>query len=206
MEEDRYAELQVWVRYGNAEMVREIMLDENWATEANFVTLVNAAIHGQAEIVRILLDHGVPPDYIPDEGHLDPVMAAAMINRADIVETLLEKGGRANPHHDSDFATPGINYAIAWGNAAMVKSFINHGATFDYGINPIDLARHFKREKIEEFLCSLDNDVISPVSDKNILEESIAELEPYILHFDFSGIEEYLQSLIADFSQDSIPC
>lgn len=97
-----------------------------------------AALGGNTEIVRYLIDHGADVH----AGDDFPLQAAAEGGHIDTVRLLLECG--ADIHADDDLA---LGWAISQGRTAVVILLLDHGAYLDQGDKALSYALdngHFK--------------------------------------------------------------
>jgi ankyrin repeat protein len=80
-------------------------------------TMKDAAFHGHIQVVRLLLAYNA--------NMTGAVVHAAKGGNGDIVELLLENGGRAN---EDDGEIPAIAYAILAEHTRMIQCLLDHGA------------------------------------------------------------------------------
>jgi ankyrin repeat protein len=103
----------------------------NAANEYGTTPLYAAAVQGEAEIVRCLLEHGADPNaesFGETEG--TPLCAAAAWGYTDTVRALLEHGADPNRHERQlgDVAMTALDWARRNDHAETVTTLIEHGA------------------------------------------------------------------------------
>ncbi len=92
-----------------------------------FTPLGLAAFFGNAEAVKVLLDHGAAVDSQDSSRFANtPLDAAVAANHADVVRVLLAAGAHVNVRDSADY-TP-LHKAAANGNADIVRLLLERGA------------------------------------------------------------------------------
>ena len=99
-------------------------------SQSKHIALALAAQHGQAAIVRLLLDAGEDPSrYNPDgyHAHSTPLHQAVWSDHADVVRLLVERGARLDIQDTVYHGTP-LGWAIHGGRTAIAEYLRNRGA------------------------------------------------------------------------------
>lgn len=119
--------------------------------ESGLTPLALAAEMGQTEVVRILLENEVDPNW---GGSVTPLEAAVLEGSSEIVHLLLEAGADVNKPVEEGF-TP-LMSAVTMGNARIVRQLLDAGAKTRLkntdGDTALDLAEAAGFEKIAETL------------------------------------------------------
>ena len=76
------------------------------------------ALGKDAELVRLLLDHGASPN-ATQAGGFTALFSAATANRRDLAEVLLARG--ADPSHSSDRGKTAADFAREHGHTALAS-------------------------------------------------------------------------------------
>jgi uncharacterized protein len=135
--------------------------EQNPILDRGATPLFRAALSGDLEIMRLLLDAGANP-LAPTEGNTTPLMAAAGVGwhesisrgrEADAIEALellLARGGDVNAeNHTGDTALHG---ATLRGSTAIIQFLVDHGARVDTKNDkdqtPLDIAMGVPAERI----------------------------------------------------------
>lgn len=115
-----------------------------------------AVTYKQPECMELLLRHGADINAADYTG-MTPLHAAAMLGRKDEAEWLLERGA-ALETRDIFGDTPLLTAAV-FGNGHLVELFWRRGADLNArnndGRNALELARHYRRERAENFIARL---------------------------------------------------
>lgn len=99
-----------------------------------------AAIHGQVEIARMLLDAGAAVD-AGDVDESTPLDDAALTGNADVARLLVSRGADVN-HRDNNGASP-ISFAVSGGREEIVDMLVAAGAKLDHRNNDGTTLLHF---------------------------------------------------------------
>ena len=94
------------------------------------VALALAALHGHAEVVRMLLDAGEDPSRLNPDGyhsHSTPLHQAVLSNNADVVHLLVERGARLDVK-DSVYGGTPLDWAIYGERSEMAEYLRGRGA------------------------------------------------------------------------------
>lgn len=140
------------IRAGDAEQVAAELAREDEAEGPNAEALdpqsqapplTLAALCGEPDVVRLLLDHGADPN-ARDLGGRTPLHAAAFLGNVEVVELLLDRG--ANPLAKGPAGdTPLSSSQVDWGTTAFLAGAI--------GLPPPDRARvEAGRARVRELL------------------------------------------------------
>jgi ankyrin repeat protein len=103
----------------------------NGSTKAGSTPLYVAAVQGEAEIVRLLLEAGADPNRESmDETEGTPLCAAAAHDRAEIVRLLLEHGADPNVVEGKDDEVPmtALRWAQNYGHSEIIRLLLEAGA------------------------------------------------------------------------------
>ncbi|RFA26225.1 hypothetical protein CAI21_17235 [Alkalilimnicola ehrlichii] len=130
-----------------------------WVSEENWRSLdpdifSGAVIAGQVEVVNVLLNSGVDPDWRDSNG-ATALLAAAACERLDMVELLIEAGADVNAHNN-DGLDPLIQ-AIVLGDIDIVLALLNAGFDLSQsrlvnGLGPRDVAERVGNDEILKLL------------------------------------------------------
>lgn len=192
--EMRLGDLPKLVRHGNVDLVRQALARKPspWIL---YGALVEACVYGHVDIVKLLIDHKVEVELRVNAADEDfePVMIASILNRLDILELLLKAGASTysiNRSASRAYLMP-LQFACAWGNLPMVELLAEPDALESaiMGINLIQLASHFGRPTVLEFLRSIGmpDQIEQDFVDPNV-EHSLREIHRRVVLQDFSGI------------------
>jgi hypothetical protein len=91
--------------------------------QSRHIALALAAQHGQADVVRLLVDAGEDPNRFNPDGyhsHSTPLHQAAISNHEDVVRLLVERGARLDLRDTIYDGTP-LDGAIHGGHAALAQ-------------------------------------------------------------------------------------
>lgn len=156
--------LHIAARQGHVE-VMELLLAagaDGSAQDSRFLgtPLHHAAIGGNADAVRCLLNHGCPVG-IRDSRGATPLHAAVIGQRAstNVVQALLQAGADINARHSADGSTPLMWAASSEPSAAMlrflVESHADLNATDRHGWTALMHAKVFGSDAATNLLCQL---------------------------------------------------
>ncbi|KAM3254266.1 hypothetical protein ACQJBY_048035 [Aegilops geniculata] len=127
-------------------LVEEAGLDVNSESKAGLTPVVLAALQGDVEVTRYILDHGGDPA-MPDERGSTPLKNAAAAGHCEAVRLLLSKGVNLDPIHYQ--GTP-LHLAAVGDQDQVVMVLLEHGA--DHGAIPIELAADSDRHKLVQII------------------------------------------------------
>ncbi|KAM3254263.1 hypothetical protein ACQJBY_048035 [Aegilops geniculata] len=105
-------------------LVEEAGLDVNSESKAGLTPVVLAALQGDVEVTRYILDHGGDPA-MPDERGSTPLKNAAAAGHCEAVRLLLSKGVNLDPIHYQ--GTP-LHLAAVGDQDQVVMVLLEHGA------------------------------------------------------------------------------
>ncbi|KAM3272183.1 hypothetical protein ACQJBY_042405 [Aegilops geniculata] len=115
-------------------LVEEAGLDVNSESKAGVTPMVLAALQGNVEVTRYLLDHGGDPA-MPDERGSTPLHNAAAAGHCEAVRLLLSKGVNLDPIHYQ--GTP-LHLAAVEDQDQVVMVLLEHGADTGADVNARD--------------------------------------------------------------------
>ena len=104
----------------------ELLLEKDDTTTEDF-PLHTAAIHGQLEIARMLLDAGAEVDAL-DSDASTPLHDAALRGHAEVVALLLERG--ADVHRRDFNGAYSLSFAVSGGDTTVIRQVVDAGADF----------------------------------------------------------------------------
>ena len=111
-----------------------------------------AALSGDVAVVVKMINAGVPV-HSRSEGYT-ALQLAAMSNRTDVVQVLLQKGADVNKQIDGGW-TP-LHYAAHWNSTNVIRVLMQQGASTNikdkYGTTPLDIARELNKEEVVRLL------------------------------------------------------
>lgn len=150
----------------DAAAVRQLLkqgADVNAAQGDGMTALHWAAMHGDAELARMLLYAGARKDAATRNGAYTPLHLAAKAGRASVVKALLEAGANANAVTMSGGATA-LHLATAQGNTDAIVALLDHGAQINaregaWGQTPIMWAAAYNRVRALETLIARGADL-----------------------------------------------
>uniref|UniRef100_A0A453JRV3 Uncharacterized protein n=1 Tax=Aegilops tauschii subsp. strangulata TaxID=200361 RepID=A0A453JRV3_AEGTS len=105
-------------------LVEEAGLDVNSESKAGVTPMVLAALQGNVEVTRYLLDHGGDPA-MPDERGSTPLHNAAAAGHCEAVRLLLSKGVNLDPIH---YQGTRLHLAAVEDQDQVVMVLLEHGA------------------------------------------------------------------------------
>ncbi len=183
------------VRHGTLEMVKSKLSERrNWDSRTLHQAINYAARNGRVDLIEILLACVGDESFRYCTGEAEPVTIGAILNRIDIVQTLLNGGHWANPCSFPDHVyVHATDYAVAWGNVEMLELMMEHGAKFDYGLNPLDIVELFRNDGMKSFILSLGDGITSIASDEDQLIDTLRHLEDHVRLLDLSDLEKALE-------------
>uniref|UniRef100_A0ACD5XMN1 Uncharacterized protein n=1 Tax=Avena sativa TaxID=4498 RepID=A0ACD5XMN1_AVESA len=114
-------------------LVEECRLDVNAVSRTGATPMYYAAIVGNVQVMRYLVDHGSNPA-IPDERGTTPLHNAAEEGHCEAVRLLLSKGVPVDP---IDHQGAPLHVAIAKDRVEVVKVLLEHGADLNKVVNQI---------------------------------------------------------------------
>jgi ankyrin repeat protein len=97
-------------------------------------SLVSAVYNGHQSVLKILLEHGANPDTMVDAIYSDFSNLLAEKNNQEITEILLNIGADGLRVSSESAGFPGfyaLEYAAIKGNASIIESLLNYGATLE---------------------------------------------------------------------------
>ncbi len=115
---------------GNTEFVKSAieadpaLVDKPLGDDPTETSLVRAAMNGQVDIVRILLEHGATVNF-KDGRRTTPLHAAAEGGSAEVTQMLLDHGADITA---SNYQGTALHRAAMYGRLEVVKLFIERGA------------------------------------------------------------------------------
>ncbi|VAI27603.1 unnamed protein product [Triticum turgidum subsp. durum] len=115
-------------------LVEEAGLDVNSESKTGVTPMVLAALQGNVEVTRYLLDHGGDPA-MPDERGSTPLHNAAAAGHCEAVRLLLSKGVNLDPIHYQ--GTP-LHLAAVEDQDQVVMVLLEHGADTGADVNACD--------------------------------------------------------------------
>ncbi|KAM3254264.1 hypothetical protein ACQJBY_048035 [Aegilops geniculata] len=115
-------------------LVEEAGLDVNSESKAGLTPVVLAALQGDVEVTRYILDHGGDPA-MPDERGSTPLKNAAAAGHCEAVRLLLSKGVNLDPIHYQ--GTP-LHLAAVGDQDQVVMVLLEHGADTGADVNARD--------------------------------------------------------------------
>ena len=96
-----------------------------------------------------MLQEGVPVDCV-DRDDQTALFFAALYNRTDVIQLLLQKGANVNKRNSDRFGDTPLHYAAMGNSTEAIAMLIEHGASINItnkrGDKPIDRARRYERE------------------------------------------------------------
>ncbi|MEO3857422.1 ankyrin repeat domain-containing protein [Acrocarpospora sp. B8E8] len=139
------SELMAAVAEDDLERAREFLRPGMDLNPARGTTpLYEAAVHGNGEMIRLLLEYGADPD-LPSHGEDEglPLCAAACWDHDEAVRALLDGG--ANPDAAEGGGWTALLWAASLGHLATVDVLLDGGATPDAGCphTPLTAAARF---------------------------------------------------------------
>ncbi|WP_170322795.1 ankyrin repeat domain-containing protein [Acrocarpospora macrocephala] len=139
------SELMAAVAEDDLERARELLRPGMDLNPARGTTpLYEAAVHGNGEMIRLLLEYGADPD-LPSHGEDEglPLCAAACWDHDEAVRALLDGG--ANPDTAEDGGWTALLWAASLGHLATADVLLDGGATPDAGCphTPLTAAARF---------------------------------------------------------------
>jgi ankyrin repeat protein len=150
--------LQLAARQGH-ERVVELLLEygaDPTAPPGEMPPLIEAAAHGRASVIRILLDRpGVDVNY-RGRRNMTPLLHAAFSGHYEAVRVILEFGGEINSQND--FGVTALSFAARCGFTDVVMLLLSYGAKTDMeggtGITALSSAVKYEHVSIVEMLLS----------------------------------------------------
>ena len=121
------------IRGGDLETLRKLSVNPNVKDRLDTTPLHYAAIYGNPEAVRILLEHGAPPNP-RQEGGWTPLHEAAQIGDVEMVKILLEHGARVNDQ-DIDGRTA-LDHAMDHLGSGVIQLLVKAGADTSLKLSP----------------------------------------------------------------------
>ncbi|XP_073355951.1 uncharacterized protein [Aegilops tauschii subsp. strangulata] len=115
-------------------LVEEAGLDVNSESKAGVTPMVLAALQGNVEVTRYLLDHGGDPA-MPDERGSTPLHNAAAAGHCEAVRLLLSKGVNLDPIH---YQGTRLHLAAVEDQDQVVMVLLEHGADTGADVNACD--------------------------------------------------------------------
>ena len=119
--------------------------------------LAFAAMRGELDEARQLLDGGEPADILDEEYGNSPLMYAARQGHLEMAELLIERGADVN-HRNRDGATV-LMWAAGQGHVDMVKLLLDRGADVHMenktGMTAIDYSDRSGNRDLETYLIQL---------------------------------------------------
>ena len=103
----------------------QLLLDNGAEDIGDDPVLLHTAVNGYAEIMELLLEHGVQVDRANTEGET-PLLFAAHLGHINLVRMLLDKGAQADKANKTGEAP--LLVAIASGHTEIAQLLINFGA------------------------------------------------------------------------------
>jgi len=110
-----------------ARLLLEARADPNHDSPIKGRLMAAAAEKGDPAMVRLLLDHKGNPN----KGNDDGISAMHLARKPDIAELLLGHGG--NPNVQTAAGTTPLTFAVARGDMAMTRFWLDHGADINLG-------------------------------------------------------------------------
>ena len=116
--------------------------------------LIAASLEGQAETVRVLLDHGAMVDAM-DKTEQTALIAASVKGHTEVIKVLLSYGASVDLKGKSDEKSA-LNAASTNGKVESVKVLLDHGAEVDSedinGWPPLFVATEYQHTQVVEVL------------------------------------------------------
>jgi ankyrin repeat protein len=145
----------------DAAAVRQLLkhgADVNAAQGDGMTALHWAAVHGDADMARMLMTAGARKEATTRNGTYTPLHLAARAGSASAVKALLEGGANANAATTSGGATP-LHLAAAQGSVESVSALLAHGAQVDaregaWAQTPLMWAAAYNRVAVLELLLT----------------------------------------------------
>ena len=129
--EDIKKEILQEAKCGNTYAVRRILssrlVDMNNLYTGNGTPLHVSACRGYKDVVKLLLDGGMDPNYAYPKNKSTPLHLAANMGRKDVVQLLLDRGAEPNKADDKYTITP-LYYAAREGHKVVVQLLLDRGA------------------------------------------------------------------------------
>ncbi|HRZ39496.1 MAG TPA: ankyrin repeat domain-containing protein [Candidatus Omnitrophota bacterium] len=134
--------------------------DVNTPGLLGFTALHNAALKGNAEMVKFLLDHGANTEV--EVLSVTPLLQAIWKGHTEVVRLLVAAGANVNRAQSSHGATP-MTYCGAYGNAEIARILVDAGADVHAkdkrGKTAVDLAVEYKNFEVLAVLRKAGVDV-----------------------------------------------
>ena len=137
--------------------------DVNAAQGDGMTALHWAAVHGDAELARMLVYAGARTDAVTRNGTYTPLHLAAKGGNASVVRALLDAGANPNAATTSGGATA-LHFAAAQGSAEVIAALLQKGAKVDakegaWAQTPLMWASAYNRVAAIDLLVSRGADV-----------------------------------------------
>jgi ankyrin repeat protein len=122
-----------------------------------------AVINGRENIVRWLIDNGMPVD-VPNNSGVTALLAASKLGKYNIARLLVEKGANVNVRYDSWGNCTPLHLACATGDPALVQLLIENGADINARTSldsrtPLHWAVYYQHNPIVELLFHFGADL-----------------------------------------------
>jgi ankyrin repeat protein len=138
---------------GEEDYIRENL--KNAGKETRYYSLVAACQSGEAHIVSILLEGGVPPHGFDPFNHtFSPLHHAARRNQQEVARLLIKHGADVNCR--DDFGNSPLYEAVRHGHHQMVRLLVNNGANINQGDKHGETVLHYAAAPAEEDLEMLE--------------------------------------------------
>jgi ankyrin repeat protein len=110
-------------------MLLDKRADVNFRSDANGMSVLHwTCQHGAIDVFRLIIDKVKDVD-TKDKQNQTPLILAANAGQQEMVESLLKKGADPNTVSTTGYMCTALHGASIQGNAAMVKTLIENGAT-----------------------------------------------------------------------------
>ena len=161
---------------GNADIV-SLLLDNKANIRARdgvdgAMAIHLAAANGRNDVIKVLLAKDPQLVNIVDNRDNTPLHWAAMKDKKDTIELLMENGADIEAK-DADGWTP-LHYAAAFSSVDTVQTLVNLGADKESkakdGSNPMDYAR---QDDVKNYLAGNDNIKREDAEEENLEEETV---------------------------------
>lgn len=141
---------------GHLDAVKDLMakgIDPDLCHSGRATSLYLAALNGDLDIVKVLIEHGADVNIgLNENSGMNPLLGATIHDHTEIVGFLIRKGAKA-----------GLHYCAFWGDNKQVESFLAQGnsihSTRNRGFSPLHLAVLNNQKSTVELLLEHGADI-----------------------------------------------